>query len=563
MAVARKGTETGLQSGSSPYRFTPKASSACYSLADPMRFSVALLLLAGVLPAQERVDLPVVNRIKSEAFSQSTVMDTAFYLTDVHGPRLTGSPALRLAGEWAAKRMLSWGVHEPRLEPWGPFGRGWVNLRFAAHLTAPGYAPLIGFARPWSPGTKGAVAGEPVLAPIRSEADFAKYKGKLKGKIVLTGDARPLAPIQTPLSKRLTEDELSKVAISPEPAGPRPAFDAASRRSLRNAINRFLIEEGVLLTVVPSFKRDVSTAEDLSILAEGGTVFGTQAGSPSPEDPLPPPSIGLATEHYNRIARLLEHKIPVTVEIEVENRIIDEQPESFTVVGEIPGSGKRDEVVMIGAHLDSWSFGTGATDNAAGSAVAMEVMRILTALNLKMDRTVRIGLWTGEEQGLLGSRAWVKQNLADPATMSLKPAHAKLSGYFNYDNGGGKIRGVYLQNNDMMRPIFEAWLAPFRDLGVTTTSIRDTGGTDHLAFDAVGLPGFQFIQDPLEYMTRTHHSNMDTYDRLQAPDLMQSAAVMASVVYHAATRPEMLPRKPLPKPASPRAPAGRKSGAGN
>jgi hypothetical protein len=451
--------------------------------------------------------------------------------------------------------MKEWGISEPHLEKWGPFGRGWTNVRFQAHLKAPEYASLIGFARPWSPGTKGVVSGEPILAPIRTEADFAKYKGKLKGKIVMIGDPRPLGPQTAAPFHRLNQEELAKLALAPDPAGPRPPFDANARRRLRNTINKFLLDEGVVMTVVPSFKRDTNTPQELGVLADGGTVFGTQAGSPNLDDPLPPPSVGLASEHYNRLARLLEHKVPVTVEFDVENQIIEEKQDSFTVVAEIPGTTKRDEIVMLGAHIDSWTFGTGATDNAAGTAVMMEAMRILKALDLKMDRTVRVALWTGEEQGLLGSRAWVKDNVADPETMALKPAHKKISGYFNYDNGTGKIRGVYLQNNDMMRPVFEAWLEPFRDLGVTTIASRDTSGTDHLAFDAVGVPAFQFIQDPVEYESRSHHSNMDTYDRLQAPDLMQASAVIAAVAYHAATRPEMLPRKPLPKPR-PAQPAG-------
>jgi carboxypeptidase Q len=308
------------------------------------------------------------------------------------------------------------------------------------------------------------------------------------------------------------------------------------------------VDEGVVLTIVPSFRRDNSPTNDLNQLADGGTIFGTQAGSPNSEDAVPPPSVALATEHYDRIARLLEHKIPVTVEFDIQSQFVDDTKDSFSVVGEIPGGAKKDEIVMIGAHLDSWSFGTGATDNAAGSAVMLEVMRILKTLDLKMDRTVRIGLWTGEEQGILGSRAYVSEHFANREDMKLKPEHAKVAGYFNYDNGTGRIRGVYLQGNDMMRPIFQSWFEPLKDLGVTTISIRDTSGTDHLSFDAVGLPGFQFIQDSVEYETRTHHSNMDLYDRLQPGDLQQSAAVIASLVYNAATRPEMLPRKPLPKP---------------
>ncbi len=256
----------------------------------------------------------------------------------------------------------------------------------------------------------------------------------------------------------------------------------------------------------------------------------------------------MSREQYNRMARLLEKKIPVKLRASLQADISSTNQDSYNVTGEIPGGAKKDEVIMIGAHLDSWHSGTGATDNAAGSAVMIEVMRILKALNLKLDRTVRIALWSGEEQGLLGSKAYVKEHFGDPETMKLSEAHAKLSGYFNLDNGSGKIRGVYLQGNDAMRPIFEQWLSPFRDQGVTTISIRNTGGTDHLSFDDVGLPGFQFIQDPLDYETATHHSNMDTLDHVQAPDLMQASAIISTVVYQAANRPEMLPRKALPKP---------------
>jgi Zn-dependent M28 family amino/carboxypeptidase len=258
--------------------------------------------------------------------------------------------------------------------------------------------------------------------------------------------------------------------------------------------------------------------------------------------------VALTLEHYDRIARLIEKKIPVTLQFDIENRMDDENHDSFNVTAELPSGRPNDEIVMVGAHLDSWTGGTGATDNAAGSAVALEAMRILKALDVKLPRTVRIGLWSGEEEGLLGSRAYVKEHFADRETMALKPEHARLSGYFNLDNGTGKIRGVYLQGNDMMRPIFEAWLAPFKDLGVDAISIRNTGGTDHLSFDAVGLPGFQFIQDPVEYSTRTHHSNMDLYDRLQQPDLIQASAIMAAMVYDTAVRGERLPRKALPKP---------------
>jgi Zn-dependent M28 family amino/carboxypeptidase len=279
----------------------------------------------------------------------------------------------------------------------------------------------------------------------------------------------------------------------------------------------------------------------------GGIMFAESAGPWGKDAVNPPAWVVLPPEPYYRIARLVERKIPVKVELEVAAAFQDDSTDGVNVVAEIPGA-KKDEVVMLGAHLDSWHAGTGAADNAAGCAVALEAVRILKALNLTMDRTVRIALWSGEEQGLYGSRGYVKEHFGDPVTMAVKPEHAKLAAYFNVDNGTGKIRGVYLQGNDMVRPVFESWLAPFKDLGATALSIRNTGGTDHQSFDDLGLPGFQFIQDPLDYDSRTHHSNLDVYDHLVPADLMQASAILASFVYNAATRPAMLPRKPLPKP---------------
>ena len=527
------------------------------NLADTMRNLVCAFLLATALGAQEKVDLYTINRIKNEAFQNSKVMENAFYLTDVYGPRLTGSPGLQAAAEWAVRRFNEWGLANAKLEKWGPFGRGWYCASFSAQMKEPQYSPLIGFARPWSPGTNGPVSGEPVLAPIRTEADLEQFKGKLKGKIVLLEEPRPSQPITTALMQRFNDAELAAEALAPDPSpaspffspiprqqGPPPypgfipgkPFDDAAAQKWRNKVNKFLTDEGVLLTLIPGYGTD------------GGTVFATAAGSRELKNDVPPPSVALTREHYDRIARLIEKKIPVTLQFDIQNRMDTEAKDSFTVTAEIPGTSNNDELVMLGGHLDSWTGGTGATDNAAGCAATMEAIRILKALKLQMPRTVRIALWTGEEEGLLGSKAYVKEHFADPETMVLKPEHARLSGYFNLDNGTGKIRGVYLQDNDMMRPVFEAWLAPFKDLGASTVTIRKTGGTDHLSFDAVGLPGFQFIQDPIEYSTRTHHSNMDLYDHLVQPDLMQASAILASMVYHAAVRPEMLPRKELPKP---------------
>ena len=508
--------------------------------------------------AEEKADLFSVNRIKSEAFENSKVMDHAFYLTDVYGGRLTGSPGYKGAADWAAKRLTSYGLTNVTLEPWGPFGRSWSFSHFRADLIEPQYAPLIGFPLAWSQGTNGKISGEPILAVIATEADMAKWKGKLKGRLVMLDRVRDLTPRSAPLYARYTDAELAERAMAPDPGAAPPQRAAAAAdglppartpeeirarretaRRLRNKIQRFLIDEGAVLAI-------------RSGRGEEGTVFGQQSGSYELKDPISIPSVGLTPEHYNRLARLLDKKVPVKVEVEYDATISSDSQDSVNVVGEIQGGRKKDEVVMLGAHLDSWHGATGATDNAAGVAVVMEAVRILKALDVKMDRTIRIALWGGEEEGLLGSKAYVRKHFADPEVMKPMAEHAKLDAYFNFDNGTGKIRGIYMQGNDMVRPIFEAWLAPFRDMGATTVTIRNTEGTDHLSFDNVGLPGFQFIQDEIEYDSRTHHSNMDLYDRLQKGDLMQASAILASFVYQTAMRDEMLPRKPLPKPQPPR-----------
>ena len=518
--------------------------------------AIVALVVSIPLLAEEAVDLTVVHRIRQEALQNSKVMDHLFYLTDVSGPRLTNSPGFFSAADWVVKQLGEWGISAHQ-EKWGPFGRGWTFTRFSAHLIEPQYAPLVGFPLAYSPGTSGPLAGDAMIAVINNEADFAKYKGALKGKMLLLGTGRNLSMSVQPLASRRSDAdlvELTQPPVGPNggqrppgaaavgPGGPNGAGGAANQQFQR-ALNRFLSDEGVAVVVRIGGGR-----------SEGGTVFGQAAGSRDPKDPVPPPTVALTPEHYNRIARLLDRKIPVKLEFDIQARFIDDRTDSVNVVGEIEGGRKKQEVVMIGAHLDSWHGGTGATDNAAGSAVMIEVMRILKTLNLRLDRTVRLALWSGEEQGLLGSRAYVADHFAAREDMKVKPDHGKISGYFNVDNGSGKIRGVYLQGNDTMRPVFEAWFKPFQDLGAGTISIRGTGGTDHLSFDAVGLPGFQFIQDPLEYDSRTHHSNMDVYDRVQQADMMQMAAIVASFVYNAANREELLPRKPLPKPQPPPAP---------
>ncbi len=520
----------------------------------PLTAAAVALLISTPLIADEAVDLDVVHRIRQEALQNSKVMEHLFYLTDVSGPRLTNSPGFFSAADWVVKQLGEWGISAHQ-EKWGPFGRGWTYSRFSAHIVEPQSVPLIGAPLAYTPGTNGPVTADAVIVAINNEADFAKYKGTLKGKIVLLGAGRDLAMSLQPLALRRSDADLAALTQVPDPgpiAGQRPPGAAAigmpngrgggggANQQFQRALNRFLSDESVAVAVRIGAGR-----------SEGGTVFAQAGGSRDPKDPVPPPTVVLTPEHYNRIARLLDHKIPVKLEFDIQARFLDDRTDSVNVIGEIAGGRKKEEVVMIGAHLDSWHGGTGATDNAAGSAVMMEVMRILKTLNLRLDRTVRLALWSGEEQGILGSRAYVAEHFAAREDMKLKPDHARLSGYFNVDNGSGKIRGVYLQGNDAMRPVFGAWFKPFDDLGAATISIRNTGGTDHLSFDAVGLPGFQFIQDQLEYDSRTHHSNMDVYDRVQRADMMQIAAIVTSFVYNAANRDELLPRKPLPRPQPP------------
>jgi carboxypeptidase Q len=532
----------------------------------------------------ESIDLKVVHRIKEEAFANGQVMDHLFWLTDANGPRLTNSPGFRTAAEWALKSLKAWGGKNAHLEKWGAFGRGWSLQRFSANLVEPVYAPLHGAPKAWSGGTKGKVSAELAYAPVftKSDADdrysipkvtahIKRYmdanRGKLRGKIVLVTEPREFEPAKEPTVTRYDDNKLKELVNAPEVQPPKPwqwpLQEMPADRKKRMALFATLPTE-----VVWDFFERLERAHDAlydflrtegAVAAfstddrgEGGVVFAENDADWQLKAPITIPSIAMAPEQYNRLVRLVEKKVAARVELDVDVRFNDDQPDGYNVVAEIPGHKKRDEVVMMGAHLDSWHTGTGATDNGAGSAVVLEAFRILRALDLPMDRTVRLALWSGEEQGLFGSRGYVKQHFGDPVTMQLRPEHGKLAGYFNLDNGSGKIRGIYLQGNDMVRPIFEAWLAPFKDEGATTITIRNTGGTDHQSFDAVGLPGFQFIQDPLDYASRTHHSELDVYDHANPSDLMQASAILASFVYATAMRPEMLPRKPLPKPLPPR-----------
>jgi carboxypeptidase Q len=520
--------------------------------------SVTCVPLVLAQSSQEKVDLEAITRIRYEGFRNSKVMDLATGLMDSIGERLTGSPNMKRANEWTRDKLTEFGLSNAHLEAWGPFGRGWANQYVNVRMTAPDIAPLIVYAKAWTPGTNGVVTGKCIRANIEDKKDFDKYRGKLAGMIVIFGPNAEVKPITELPYERLTDDALAKIGEYQIP-GERPPFrfsEIMRRRQFMKDLNQFFSDEKVLAVIDHS--RGTSG---------GGTVFVQSGGSYKMGETTTVPQLTMASEHWSRIARLLDQKKDVSLELNVANTFYDDDPMQYDTIAEIPGTDRKDEVVMLGAHLDSWHAGTGATDNGAGSIVMMEAVRILKALDIKPRRTIRIGLWSGEEEGLLGSQGYVEKHFGarppmdDPnmkgmptllrreaGPVTVKPEQAKVSAYFNVDNGTGKIRGVYLQENESVAPIFEAWMKPFRDLGMTTLTMRNTSGTDHLSFDAVGIPGFQFIQDPVEYETRTHHSNMDVYDRLQSDDLKQISVIVASFVYEAAMRDQMLPRKPIESP---------------
>ncbi|HSQ23384.1 MAG TPA: M20/M25/M40 family metallo-hydrolase [Pyrinomonadaceae bacterium] len=502
----------------------------------------------------EPIDLDVVNRIKDEELHHSQVMQTVSYLTDVIGPRLTGSSGLSKAQQYAIDRLAGWGIANGHLEPWGRnFGRGWSLEGFTANMLAPSFSSLIAYPKAWSPATNGAVRGEVIFFDVRTEADLAKFKGKLKGKIVLLSPARPVEPGFLKPPQRATQEELRKLGEAPPPpAGPR-SFQMDPQQRARAELNylkwRMLLEEGAALTLEPGF-------------GDGGTVYVTGAAVPTPADTEPEkrrrpwdlnppqilPQVVVAAEQYNRMIRLIARGVPVQLELNIAARFYDQDPMAYNVIAEIPGSDLKDEVVMIGGCLDSWHAGTGATDNAAGAAVAMEVLRLFKSLNLKPRRTVRIGLWSAEEQGAFGSQAYVANHFGtrEAREGQLKSEYEKFSAYFNLDYGTGRIRGVYLQGNEAVRPVFRAWLAPFKEMGADTLTSAGIFATDHNSFDAVGLPGFQFIRDFMENNPRTAHTNMDVYDHVLEDDLKQSAAIAATFIYQASMRDDRLPRKPAP-----------------
>jgi len=567
-------------------------------------FALLSLAMSTTVSAQtpvEKIDTAVIDRIKEEGLQRSKVMDSISYLTDVHGPRLTGSPLTKIAGEWTKERLTQWGLEKADLESWGPFGRGWTLESSSVNLVEPHFTALIAHPKAWTPSTPKTIQSEPIYLDASTPEELEKYRGKLGRAIVLISPPRDIKALFDPPATRQTDAELLAMANA-DPSTPRrrggpgaggpgaapTAIGAAAStvatagtgspgsgaRGGRTSIQvdkwQMAYEEGAAVVIEPG-------------RGDGGTVFvqdatmprradpaGREGGNPFSRGPRPwatdPPTIlpqvVMAAEHYNRIVRMIQKGSHPKLAIDIETRYHEGDANCFNIIAEIPGTDLKDEVVMLGGHFDSWHAGTGATDNAIGCGVALEAVRILKAIDAKPRRTIRIALWTGEEQGLFGSRAYVADHFGSAkaptpveggdtprerprATYELKAEHEKFSAYFNLDNGTGKIRGIYLQGNEAVRPIFRAWLAPFADMGATTITSSNTGGTDHQSFDGIGLPGFQFIQDPLEYNTRTHHSSMDVYERIQEDDAKQASIIMATFVYQAAVRDEKLPRKPL------------------
>jgi carboxypeptidase Q len=507
----------------------------------------AVVFFTVTVATQPAVDLGTISRIKQEALTQSQAMDHVGWMSDVYGPRVTGTPNFQRASDWAMKRFSEWGlanVHQERFA----FGQGWRVERFSAHIVAPEPQPIIGYPRTYSPSTKGTIVGDVVRVEIRTDADLAKYKGTLKDKIVLAQGPRAVRMLDGRIVLRMNDKDIEEAWATPIPAGAAGAAGAASGPTLAEKTAQFFVAEGVAALLERGSDSDTSAGgSDLSWQTQrvdGGTVFPSGGGSRDPKAPLQVPSATIAVEHYNRMIRVLEKKIPVRVELNIQTTIYPEAASAMNginTIADIPGSDLADEVVIMGAHLDTTPGATGATDNATGSAAMMEVGRVIKSLGLRPRRTIRIALWGGEEQGLLGSRAYVAEHYGTEANP--KPAHAKLAAYYNLDNGTGKIRGIWGQGNLGAMALFSQWIDAVKDLGVEIVGPRSVGATDHAAFDSQGLPGFQFIQERLEYNSRTHHSNMDFVDRVQREDLIQQAAVAAVFAWYTANWPEKLPRK--------------------
>lgn len=504
-----------------------------------MLFLSFLFVAISFVSAQEVVDTSVMNKIRNEEKNNSQVAMIAYNLLDLNGPRLTNSPGYNSALNWLTKICKEWGLSNAGREAWGEFGRGWSNQEATLEMKAPYYQNFIAYAIPWSKGTGKAITKEVFLLNDIDSATIDKAGDSIKGKFIITKPYSMKIPgAFVAYASRYGDSSLDNL---PEKyMFTREDLDMYLPMIKKNYYNKLYLEKKGAVGLIQSSNSSI----DGTVFVDGGTGFmrGYEASLPE---------MNVSMEDYLTLTRLLEDKKQVKLEMELQTTFDDKDLTGYNFIAEIPGTDPtlKTQVVMLGGHLDSWASGTGATDNGAGCIATLEAIRILKAIGIQPRRTIRIALWGGEEQGLYGSFGYVKKHYGNPEDMKLKPEQQLISAYYNLDNGSGKIRGIYTQGNEAVRDIFKAWLAPFADLGAAGgVTLSNTGSTDHISFDAVGIPGFQFIQDPLEYETRTHHSNMDTYDHLSIPDIQQAAVIIAAFVYNTAMRDEMMPRKPLPKP---------------
>ena len=489
---------------------------------------------------QEKIDMSVMNKIRKEGLTNSQVMDIAFHITDANGPRVTNSYGFKRAADYAIRQMTSWGLQNARLDPWGEFGKGWDLEKSYVAMTAPWYRSLIAYPKTWTSGTTGMRSGDVLLISAKDSVDVSKYAGKLKDKVLIFDELMAYDHSNRPAIPRRSDEDLQKLSeatMAEDTAAYRRRMERGRAqniipRAVVNALKSMAVKEGAIAILSSSPENN------------SGTIFVLQGGPYRRSDPDNFLDITIGLEDYNSMVRLLRKNMPVRMDVDVKTKFQREDTQGYNVLAEIPGTDPnlKDEIVMLGAHLDSWPAATGATDNAAGVCVMMEAVRILKAIGIKPRRTIRIALWSGEEQGLLGSRGYVKKTFGDAETMKLLPAHQKLSAYYNLDYGTGKVLGIHLQGNEAARNIFQEWFKPFDDLRARTVTLLNTGSTDHISFNTVGLPGFQFVQDRLV----TQHSNMDSYDHLMPDDLKQSATIVAAFVYNTAMRDALIPRKPLP-----------------
>lgn len=497
-----------------------------------------IIFSVGISQNSFPVDWSVVAKIRQEGFQQSEIVSTLSYMTDVLGARLTNSDDMRIAQSWAVKEMKRIGLENIKTEPFMDYGVSWDNEYFSLHLLQPDYQPMLGYPIAHTPGIKGKQNLSVLIANIKTEDDFKKYRGKLKGKAVLS-TSMPIVDQERYRTgrPRYTDEQLKEIAENPFPDSPRPPRSPANP-NIVSALDRniFYKEEGVVV-ILESKSGWIAAVRGFARPGAKKDIYDRNATLKHL------PVVAVTPEHYNRMYRTLERNIPVKIAIEIQTKVGQKRRQARNVVGEIPGTDLKDEIVMLGAHFDTWHASPNASDNTSGVAVMLEAMRILKKISVKPRRTIRVALWSGEEQGLHGSREYVNKHFGNPNDPKIgkKKNHDKLSAYFNQDYGPGQYRGIFLQENEHVRKVFTSWMKPFKDLGMTTIGFQNKCCTDHVSFDRAGLPAFQFLQDKIG--GTGGHTNLDFFDTIPIEDIKKNAVIIASYVYHTAMLDKRLPRK--------------------